>query len=609
MPHQQSMPKAERVESALIWEDDDQPRSRLYDDVYFSRADGLAETRAVFLAACELPGAWRERHHFTVGELGFGTGLNIAALLTLWRQTRPPGGRLSIFSIEAHPMTADEASRALRAWPEIADAAHLLTSRWPGRSRGFHRVDLPELGVALDVAIMDAADALGAWSGSADAWFLDGFAPARNPAMWSAEVLRLVGERSAPGAHVATYSVAGHVRRDLAAAGFSVERRPGFAAKRQRLEARFPGPAPRRRPVPRAAVIGAGIAGASVARALRALGVEATVFDALGGGAGASGAPAALVTPRLDAGLAAPATLFAQAFRRAGTLYAALPGAVIASRAIQLEATARDVGRFAAIAASDLFEPEGMRGLDAAETTLVLGETAPAGLMIDDAMVVDPATVLAAWLGEVAPARVAAVSPQGGVWRLSDGEGRSLAEAETVFLCAGMANSHFAPRLALSPVRGQATWARGVSPAISCLFGGYAIPTRDGVLFGATHDRDDLGEDPREADHARNRAALTATLPILAARLDGVPVEAHAGVRAATADYLPLAGAVPGMPEGLFTLTGLGSRGFTLAPLLAEHLAALVIGAPSPMPRDLATLVDPDRFERRAARRGRPLAR
>src|SRR5688500_5320459 len=120
-------------QSPLDWTDDGQPRSRLFGDVYFSAQDGLAETRTVFLDGCGLPAAWAGRRRLVVGELGFGTGLNIVALLDLWRRERPPGGQLHIFSIEAFPITAEEAARALGHWPELGQVAGLLTARWPGR--------------------------------------------------------------------------------------------------------------------------------------------------------------------------------------------------------------------------------------------------------------------------------------------------------------------------------------------------------------------------------------------------------------------------------------------------------------------------------------------
>src|SRR5690606_30506839 len=124
-----------------VWTEDGRLRSRLYDDIYFAE-DGLAETRAVFLEGCDLPRAWRDRRRFVVAELGFGTGLNIAALLDLWLRDRPADGRLHIFSVEAHPLPSADAAAALRRWPEIGAAAGLLIERWPGRARGFHRIDL-----------------------------------------------------------------------------------------------------------------------------------------------------------------------------------------------------------------------------------------------------------------------------------------------------------------------------------------------------------------------------------------------------------------------------------------------------------------------------------
>src|SRR5690606_6412923 len=232
---------------------------------------------------------------------------------------------------------------------------------------------------SLDLAVMDVQPALAGWSGDADAWFLDGFSPALNPAMWCDEVLALVGARSAPGAALATFTVAGAVRRGLPPAGFEVSKRPGFGRKRERLEARRAG-AVQEAPPPSVAVIGAGIAGASAARALRALGLEPLVFEADTPGAGASGNPAALVTPRLDAGLGPPAALFAQAFARAIQLYEQVPGSVIARGVLQLAQGPRDEARFRKIAASDLFEPGALALLEAATAGARLAEPAPAAL-------------------------------------------------------------------------------------------------------------------------------------------------------------------------------------------------------------------------------------
>jgi len=570
--------------SPLTWDDDGLPRSSLYGDVYFSAEGGVAESRAVFLEGCGLPDAWKGRWRFTVGELGFGTGVNIAALLDLWRRTRDPGALLHIFSVEAHPITKAEAERALSHWPEVAEAAQALTRRWPGRARGFHRLELPQFGAILDLAVMEAGEALTAWRGKADAWFLDGFAPAANPQMWREDLLALVASHSNAGARAATFTVAGAVRRGLEAAGFMVEKRPGFGRKRERLEARLPGrPLPPPAP-PRVAIIGAGIAGASLARAFRALGVEAQVF---GGADGASANPAALVTPRLDAGFGPPAQLYADSFRHAVSLYGELPDAVIACGARQLETSDRDARRFAAIAESDIFEPGSM--------TATAG-----GLTMGEALVVDPTLVLHLWSPQRG-ALVERLERDGPIWQLHSGG--EIVEVDVVCLAAGWGSAALWPGLRLQPIRGQASWASGVAIEEAVAFGGYAIPTRDGVLFGATHDRDITDTAVREEDNARNLALVAKGQPQLAEALAGRPLEARASIRAATPDRFPLAGAVPGA-EGLFVLSGLGSRGFCTAPLLAENIAAKVLGFPSPLQHHLATLVEPARFAARDNRRG-----
>lgn len=579
------------ADSPLIWREDGLPQSSLYGDVYFSSVDGLAETRAVFLTGCGLPerfgGEGVAPRDFTVGELGFGSGLNIAALLDLWRRERR-GGRLHVFSVEAHPLSREEAARILAHWPELGEAAQVLLDHWPGRARGFHRVDLPGFHATLDLAVMDVIPALEAWDGAADAWFLDGFSPALNPAMWREEVMAAVASRSAPGARAATFTVAGAVRRGLQAAGFEIAKRPGFGRKRERLEAWLPPlsetgehePAPRPRTL---AIIGGGIAGASLARAARAEGLAVTVVDDPDRVA-ASGNPAALVTPALDAGGGPRAALYAQALARAAALYDAERGAIIAREVLQLPASPRDPARFATVASQDLFEPGAM---------LMRGDA----LAMTGALVIEPAVVTRAWSGEIIRRRVARLERDGsdedGVWRLLDEAGALIVAADRVAVAGGAASADLLPRISLKPVRGQASWTVGETSSATA-FGGYAVPTRDGVLFGATHDRDQTAVDIRPEDHARNLDTLAKGLPDLAARLAGKTFEGRAAVRATTPDRLPLAGI---RDDGLLVLTGLGSRGFCLAPLLAEHLIAKLLGHPSPLPRQLSHLTEFGRFD------------
>jgi tRNA 5-methylaminomethyl-2-thiouridine biosynthesis bifunctional protein len=586
--------------ASLDWSPDGAPRSRRFDDVYFSAEGGLEESRAVFLAGCGLPDSWRGRDRFVVGELGFGTGLNILALLELWRRTRPVGGRLNIFSIEAFPLSRQDAERALGAWPELADISAALLRRWP-TADGFHRVDLPALGASLDLAVMEAADALRLWSGRADAWFLDGFSPARNPQMWRQEVLDLLAERSAPGARAATFTVAGAVRRGLETSGFAVARRPGFGRKAERLEATLREPSPSAHaPRPAIAIIGAGIAGAALARAFRAERLAPLVIS--DSSVAASGNPAALVTPRFDAGGGVMARLHAQAFERAVSLYRdEVADALIASGVLQLEAAERDQRRFDTVAESALFEPGALDRLDASGAAGRLSEArGSGGLWIADALVIEPHVVLEAWL-QGCPrleAEAASVRRRDDGWEVLGPAGEVLVTADLVCIASGYGARRLWPDLALEPVRGQASFTELDDRPQAAAWGGYVIPTRGGLLFGATHDRgrDDVAVIAE--DHARNLRTLAQARPALAGRLGDLPIGGRAALRASTPDRAPIAGE---LAPGLMVLTGLGGRGFTLAPLLAEHLAATALGAPSPLPQDLSTALWPRVFHARAA--------
>ena len=223
-------------------------------------------------------------------------------------------------------------------------------------------------------------------------------------------------------------------------------------------------------------------------------------------------------------------------------------------------------------------------------------------------MTVEPARVLQAWLGDGGiPETVVALEADGACWRLVLERGVT-SDADLVVIAAGFASNGLAPELALGAVRGQASWVAGSSSPTAVLGGAYAIPTADGVMFGATHDRGDTAVDEREADHGRNLEALKALLPRLADSLAAATPRAHVGTRATTKDFMPLAGALRDAGPALLVLTGLGSRGYCLAPLLAEHVAALAVGVPSPLPHALSDLVDPARFARREARVAGPTA-
>ena len=214
----------------LDWQAGAVPVSRRFDDPYFSREDGLAETRHVFLAGNRLPGRFADG--FQIAELGFGTGLNLLAALASWRKCGGTGV-LRFTSFEAWPLSPGEMTRAQAAFAPLAPLARELAPHW-----GAEEIVLKDLHFRLIRG--DARATLPRWEGTADAWFLDGFAPAKNPEMWEPALMAQVFSHTAPGGTVATYTAAGEVRRALAAAGFDVARCPGFGRKRHMTTARRP---------------------------------------------------------------------------------------------------------------------------------------------------------------------------------------------------------------------------------------------------------------------------------------------------------------------------------------------------------------------------------
>lgn len=211
----------------LTWAEGGVPVSERFDDPYFSLQNGLAETQHVFLDGNDLPDRFRDGFH--IAELGFGTGLNMLAAWRLWEESGQTG-ILRFTSFEAFPMQTPDMAKALEAFPEVAPWAERFLQNWDGRS-----CDLGSL--VLSVIEGDARETLPDWQGQADAWFLDGFSPAKNPELWEDDLLAGVATHTVPGGTVATYTAAGFVRRGLESAGFTVKRAPGFGRKRHMTRA------------------------------------------------------------------------------------------------------------------------------------------------------------------------------------------------------------------------------------------------------------------------------------------------------------------------------------------------------------------------------------
>ena len=560
---------------ALDWSRAAAPASHDFGDIYFSVEGGLEETRAVYLTACGLPERWAEpqfaQRTFVVGELGFGTGLNFLALWQMWKAHKQDGQRLHYVSVEKFPLSHDDLKRALTAWPSLKDEAAALLALWPGRVRGTHILHLGG-GLTLTLCHDDVDAALAGLSMRADAWFLDGFSPAKNPQMWRETVMERVGALSARGARIGTFTAAGFVRKGLAAAGFNVRKTEGFGRKRHRLEAVMPVHRIRKRPPIAPVIIGGGIAGASLAAAFARRGIRATIIDADDGTA-ASGNAAAIIKPRLDrqdsplARFALCSYLYAlQTYGRAG--------AVISQGVTHAPQTPEQILRFKSLAAEPALPPEHMQ----------LSEES---MIFPKAQVIDPDKARAALTDGVLRVFGRAVTYRRKAQRFEvlDANGDVLAVGSPLIFAAGAGVRGISAfdSLALRYSRGQISWARAEGQDAVLTYGGYAVPLGQHMLLGATHAR--LTEDdpyiPNPEDDAHNfeayRAATgRAAAPALRA--------SRASVRVNSKTTWPV---IAELETGVFAMTGLGSRGFVFAPLMAEMLAAELCGDPVDWPAKL----------------------
>ncbi len=593
---------------------DGTPRSGVSGDVYFSVDGGVAETRHVFLGGIGVPDVWQDRMHYRIGELGFGTGLNFLVTWHEWKKTAPAAATLDYMAVEGYPIFLETLRTILAGVPELSDEAEALLAQWPPRVGGVHRMHFDGGRVRLTLLYGDAAEMLPNADGHVDAWFLDGFAPSKNPGMWSLEVLSEVARLSAPGARLSTFSAAGHLRRGLAGLGFEVMKRDGFGHKRDCVAAGFQG-APASMSCCKVAVIGAGIAGGAVARALTRRGHQVTLIDkAAAPGAAASGNPAALLAPRLPRERTALGRIMAASYLHAVRYYDGLAdegarvwfgergGLALARGVDEAERQARAVAAFG-------WPAEIMRQVDESEASVLAGmEITRDGLWFERAGTLNPPAITAHLAKDAAniQAEIGDMIRDSDGWLIKTTTGQSIDSFDAIVLAAGVGVMDLMDNRTwpLRANRGQLAYlpVLGTPPRVPVTYGGYLSPVVDlpggmrGHVLGATYARRD--EVPaadwdtlRPLDEQQMLSLLQDHLPALDA---GDPTGGRTALRATIRDYIPLAGQVE---DDLYVLGGLGSRGFLTAPLLAELIADLMVDAPLPLEADLVRALDPKRFD------------
>lgn len=546
-------------------------RSVTFDDVYFSARGGMAETEHVFIAGNGLPERWQGRDDFTIGELGFGTGLNFLVAWKRFVETNATG-TLHFLSVEKFPLTRERLAQALVHQPELAAYADQLIANYPLRLPGLHRVQFDR--VRLTLGFGDANALLPDMKAQVDAWFLDGFAPAKNDAMWSSDVLRAVAQLSASDATLATFTAAGAVKRGLQEAGFAVRKVQGFAHKRDMLVGALHGVRHARSRPRTAVVIGGGIAGCTVARALAERGLHVTLHEKASIASGASGNPAAVLYPQLTKHYTPATAWHFAAYDFAQRIFGAH---IHRTGMLKIGKDDQDDAKLRSLRDSLQLHESVAQWLEAEEASARVGhKLARGGFFFPHGGWIRPAELCRAWLQH----------PNIRVHEHS--EVNLLPKADVVVIAnAQAANGLLHTPLTLGLTAGQVSeLAAGTRLASVLCHKGYAIDVGDGLVIGATYDREDLSGSVTQANHDQNIAEACAAFPLEQTNI----LRGRTSLRASTPSRLPCVGEVA---EGMYVSVGHGSRGMISAPLAAEVIASQINGEPLPVTRGLLRALAP----------------
>ena len=601
----------------------DVPVSKQFGDVYFSKDNGLLETRHVFLNGNDLSTRLenlQDFEYFSVGETGFGTGLNILALWQLWQQVRPNNhSHLHAISVEKFPLTKNDLTRALNAWPELSHLASQLIEQYPLPIAGCHRLSFPEERFSIDLWLGDAHDIFPIMqkSHAVNAWFLDGFAPSCNPDMWEENVLNNIVRLSGFGTTFASFSVAGVLKRGLKAHGIQISRPRGFGHKREMLKAIWINNAEesvlnltedqkkndlihssqiKQRQI---AIIGAGIAGLSSAWAFAQRGHKVMIYDQLAPLSGGSGNPLALLNPKLSPIEQSSDHLMTLAWQHALTHYKKFS----AFRAIQ-------VNQLALKNPNDLLDladhyPTNILLKKSAERISPSTQFSALGLL--QAGAIYPHALCEQILKhkniQFIKAKVTKLiqTDKVQVWQNEE----LLNEADHAIVCMARESKNLIENLpALKPIRGQVSWVNNKDCPLDMQeaysYGGYCMQLNEKeLILGASFypNRDD--EDVLLEDHVHNYNLIHSVFPQYAEKLPTVENwQGRASVRAQSQDYFPLVGKVSEQDE-IYIFAGLGSKGFLFSPLCSEVLVAEILGETFPISNTLWKKLNVRRFEKK----------
>lgn len=603
----------------LQWSGDGRLVNLDYDDVYFQSGQALAESDYVFLQHNNLPDRFADPvlHRFDIGELGFGSGLNFLLTAKLFLETAPRDAVLTYVSIEKHPIPRDMLATVYAHWPELSSISNAVLNSYPPLLEGFHTLRLMQGRIRLILCFGDAKDMLPDLHGLFDTWYLDGFSPAKNPDMWQDSLFTHIAAHTKPGGTLTSFSVAGHMRRAFQTLGFDVQKIKGFGIKWSMTKAQKQGVQP---PVHKQhiAIIGAGIAGCSVAHALAQRGHRISLIDRHGCVAPeTSGNPTAVVYARMTV----DTSPFSQ-FHQHGFSYTRQSVSALGLKSWQpcgvlhMDIDARTRDRYASIINKNTVPADYACKTEEGLYQAQAGFLSPVEFC--KALSDHPLITLHR-------ASLSQIHQNNTGWRIACKDAPDIT-ADIVILASGMHTADLPQTnwLPLQSLRGQVTQVKTtpLSEKMSQVIchEGHITPAVDGLhSIGATFQRefhDDFT--PRTEDDSANLQNLQKYLPELNITEADI-VKGRSGFRANTPDKLPLIGPAPDytafchafaplrrgvLPadvekpyfKGLYICTGFGAHGMTGAPLAGEIIAALIDNTPLPVPASLAKHLLPERF-------------
>jgi len=661
-----------------------------FDDVYFSNDSGIDETQHVFVAGNDLAERWQQWRNptFVIAETGFGTGLNFLVAMRAFNEFRAanpdhPLKRLYFITTEKFPLPQQDMQRALEAFPALKNEAQALASLYPMGLEGCHRLHFDNHSTTLDLWIGDVHELLPQWhspvNGLIDAWFLDGFAPSKNPDMWTDALFSQMARLSKTGTTFGTFTAAGIVKRGLAGVGFTIKKRNGFGRKRDMLtgvfdqdhenvqhKLRLPA-GPYYRYVngsldktSKVAVVGSGLAAATACLALVKRGICTTLyFDGDTLASGASGNPQGGFYPQLHSEASIASRIQAHSFLYARQAYdhtvehAKVCGLADVAHdfcgVIQLSFNDKVAERQNKLAAADVWPEALIKPVNSKEVSDIANLALPySGLYIGLGGWLSPPQLVTAMIEEALQSGKLTLKPNHTYvsheavettkqrvrirFNLGCAESEEVITADHLILAlgAGAVNASNFNSLSLRPVRGQVEAIPTQMPieqlnTVLC-HKGYMTPVFEGRhALGSTYVKNDLSTDARsdetEMNLATHEQALANTDIVQALQHDG---KARAATRLGSPDHQPVVGALhnfdslkelytmlgvgkpltsaPVLPSSVVsTLTCLGSRGLTTAPLMAEVLVSSLCKEPLPLSNDLLNAVNTSRFMTREA--------